>query len=369
VKKNTLVKSVIIILLLFFGAFSVHAQETIAIHPLDNNNPQMARIFIEELLNAIPFVPGYTGVYNTYLIDLVNNRPADVPPGGFPSYICPPASLTRGMPYAITGEVGEDAEYPGEYWVRLYLWRLDENQLLASDMVSASDRASAAENYPFVLAYLYSKIDEHIQQGRSSVNLPEIQFLPDREARRAPAGDYWLYLGLRAGAGNSTWKLDEEQKTPTNFMNFSGAFQIIGNVFYPLAIQTEANLYGHFPIAGEFGGEEYPIIWDITIPIFIKYNIYSGIFNASLYAGPWWAISLPMPQMTGYEGDWGPSWDSSLGVSYGITIGWRLTRRGTIFLDGRFSHLMGFDNSNVLYPFNGSTFSVGYEFGLISKRR
>jgi hypothetical protein len=361
-------KGVIAFLLLFFGAFSVSAQETIAIHPLDNNaNTPMARIFFDELVRAIPFVPGYTGVYTPYIIDLVNNRPADVPPGGFPSYICPPPSLTAGALYALTGEVGEDTNYPGEYWVRLYLWQLADNRLIVSDMVTASDRDSAAENYPFVLIFLLSKIDESVKMAQSSANLPEIQFMPEREGRRAPSGDYWLYLGMRAGGGNATWKMDMDTKAPTEYFDLNAAFQIVGNVLYPLAVQTEANFHGHFAMVDGFGGEDYPIIWDMTIPIFVKYNVFSGVFNASLYAGPWWFISLPLPQIW-HEGDWVPSW-SSLGVSYGITLGWRMTRRGTLFLDGRFSHLMGFENSNVMYPFNGASFSIGYEFGIIGKSR
>lgn len=389
--KNIRVKFVIILFLLsVFGGFSAFAQETIAVHPLDNTaDTSMAQIFFDELVKAIPVVPDYMGDYRSYVIDLVNNLPADVPPGGFPSYICPPPSLTSGAAYGITGEVGEDDESPGEYWVRLYLWQLEEGLLLVSDMVSASDRAAAVENYPYMLAFFYSKIDEYLElrQPPPPPPIPIVQHIEPPEVKHVPLfGDSWLFVGARAGAGTSSWKLDEAQNMVTDFMNFSAAIQAIVNIFYPIAVQTEVQLQGHFAryeynyvapddLGGKtiFGGNDNPIIWDMTVPLFACANMYSGILNVNVYAGPYLFIPMPIPQIW-YDDDnvdqslW-PSVKTSLGLSYGISLGFKVGHASCVFVDGRFSHLFGLSGKHSQNPFNGTTFSVGYQIGLIDKKK
>jgi hypothetical protein len=362
VKENTMrlpVRATIAVLLLFSGLFGTFAQETIAVHPLgDNTGIPMSAIFIEELIKAIPSVPGYAGSYRPYTIDLVNNRPADVPPGGFPPYICPSPSLTAGAAYAITGEVGENRDNPGEYWMRIYLWQMDKGRLLASDMVNASDRESCAASYPYVLGYLYSVIDENKQVAVQAQDFPQqadqLQTVYRPTSRPKPQ-QYWLNLGLHGGAGNSTWF---EGESTSSFLNINAAFQVGVNVFSHFSVQTEANLNGHYDFE-DFDNH----FWQITIPILFKFPFQNDPLKTSLYLGPY--VFFPM------SGSESPYADTDfyklIGLCYGLSVGWKLGP-GYFFVDGRFSHLLFFSDDGINYPSNTAVFSIGYEIDIIKKK-
>ena len=371
--KFLFIRVVITIFLLFSAVFAAFAQ-TIAIHPFDaKTDAQITDIFFNELIISIPNVPEYAGIYRPSRIDLMNNRPKDVPPGGFPAYICPPPSLTQDAEYVITGEVGEDANYAGEYWVRLYLWQTDGSRLIASEMMNAADRGSAAVSYPYVLAFLFSKIDE--------LKAPAAAVIDPRFRQK------WLYMGLRAGSGSTEWMEP---------LNFHFAFHLLFNVIYPLAFQTEANVSFYFKDGFSNGIES----WNMTIPFFIKFNLHNGPVGTSIYFGPWYFLPLkePSSQPTPSFPPDAPSDNEQpldtplMGVSLGITMNYRFARRSSLFFDARF-HVMYLSKATreVHYPFmslksedtsstgggtkygtftsgGGVTFSIGYEFGLFDRK-
>jgi hypothetical protein len=347
------VRVAVAILLLFSGLFGAFAQEAIAVHPLsDDIGSPMTVIFLEELIKAIPRVPGYNGAYRPYSIDLQNNRPADVPPGGFPPYICPSPSLTAGSPYAMTGEVGTDRDNPGAYWVRIYLWNMDNGRLIVSDMVNAADRESCAASYPYVLAYLFSVIDENkiALQGAA----PEQSQTVYRPTSTPKPVWYWLNLGLFAGAGNSNWN----DLTTTGFMNASAAFYVGVNLFTHLTIQAEANLNGHFD-AGNFDAN----FWHMTVPLLFKINLRNDPVKASINIGPY--LFFPMPwSETPYDDI---DFYKLLGISFGLTVGWKIGP-GYVFVDGRMNHLIFFSDDGLKYPSHAAVFGIGYEIALIRKK-
>jgi hypothetical protein len=353
-------KTAIVILLLFSGLFSTFAQETIAVHPLnDNTDNPMSAIFLEELIKAIPGVPGYSGIYRSYTIDLVNNRPADVPPGGFPPYICPSPSLTADAAYAITGEIGENRDNPGEYWMRIYLWQMDKGRLLASDMINASDRESCAASYPYVLGYLYSIIDENKQIAAQPQIFPQqaeqLQAVYRPTSKPRPTQN-WLNLGLHGGAGNSTW-FDGE--SAYSFLNINAAFQVGVNLFSHFTIQTEANLNGHY-VFEDFDTH----FWQMTVPLLFKFPFQSDPLKTSIYLGPY--VSFPMPGSESlYYKD--VEFFKLIGICYGVSVGWKLGP-GYFFVDGRFSHLLFFSDDGIKYPSNAAVFSIGYEIDIIRKK-
>jgi hypothetical protein len=364
--KFLFIRVVITIFLLFSAVFAAFTQ-TIAIHPFDAKTAaQITDIFFNELIISIPNVPEYAGIYRPSRIDLMNNRPKDVPPGGFPAYICPPPSLTQDAEYVITGEVGEDANYAGEYWVRLYLWQTDGSRLIASEMMNAADRGSAAVSYPYVLAFLFSKIDE-LKAPAAAVIDPRF-------------GQKWLYMGLRAGSGSTEWMKP---------LNFHFAFHLLFNVIYPLAFQTEANVSFYFKDRFQDKIES----WNMTIPFFIKFNLHNGPVGTSIYFGPWYFLSLKKPPPpssdtpsnntlsgTSSEDNNEQQPEPRMGVSLGITMNYRFARRSSLFFDARFHvmYLTEFSKEGVHYPFKkpegkftsggGVTFSIGYEFGLFNKK-
>jgi hypothetical protein len=375
VKENTMrlpVRATIVILLLFSGLLGVFAQETIAVHPLsDETGTPMSVIFLEELIKAIPNVPDYTGVYRPFSIDLVNNRPADVPPGGFPPYICPSPSITADAAYAITGEVGVSKDNPGEYWVRIYLWQMDKGRLIASDMVNASDRASCAESYPYVLGYLYSIIDESKQiavqppSQEQDTSLPQeipVQQQPEqiqavyRPSSKKPApAQQWLNLGLHAGGGNSTWK---EGDAFSGCVNANAAFQIGVNVIPQLTIQTEANMNIHFDI-DSFDRN----FWHMNVPLLFRFNLRNEPVKASIYLGPYLFFPMPWSETPYADVDF----YKLIGMSYGVSAGWKFGP-GYLFIDGRFNHLLFLADGGIHYPSNATVFGIGYEIELIKKK-
>jgi hypothetical protein len=364
VKEKTMrlpVRAAIVILLLFSGLFGTFAQETIAVHPLnDNTDTPMSAIFIEELIKAIPGVPGFAGVYRPYTIDLVNNRPADVPPGGFPPYICPSPSLTAGAAYAITTEIGENKDSPGEYWMRLYLWQMGTGRLLASDMINATDRASCAASYPYVLGYLYSIIDENNQlvvQSPGSPQQAEQSQTVYRPTSRPRPVQNWLNLGLHGGAGNSTW-FDSATEITSSYLNVNAAFQVGVNLLSHLTIQAEANLNIHYDFAS-FDTN----FWQMTVPLLFKFPFQYDPLKASIYLGPYLSFPLPMGKSPYDDTDF----YKLLGISYGVSVGWKLGP-GYFFIDGRFSHLLFFSDDGIKYPSNAAVFSIGYEIDIIRKR-
>jgi len=135
--------------------------ETIALHPFQGEDMAMAEIFQSVLVMELYMAPGG---YSVYAIDL-NNIPPDVPPGGFPAHICPSPSLTQGVPYAITGEVLNDPNFPGSYRLRLYLWEMKNNNLLIFDELTAWDFESCEKQMRYLLAWLLSWIDRKEPAG------------------------------------------------------------------------------------------------------------------------------------------------------------------------------------------------------------
>jgi hypothetical protein len=353
------VKAAIVIILLFSGLFGAFAQETIAVHPLsDETDSPMTVIFFEELIKAIPNVPGHVGAYRPYTIDLVNNRPADVPPGGFPPYICPSTSLTANAAYAITGEIGVSRETPGEYWVRIYLWQMDNGRLISSDMVNASDRASSATSYPFILGSLFDTIEEY-KQAKAQPEIPQ-QIIDQAQTVYRPTSrpkplQNWLNLGLHVAGGNSTWFNGE---TTSSFLNASGSFQIGVNVLSHLSIQAEANMNVHYDLE-DFENN----FWHMNVPLLFRFPFQSDPIKVSLYLGPYLLFPMPWSENI-FEG---VDFYKLIGISYGLTVGWKLGP-GYFFINGRFSHLLFFSDEGMEYPSNSAVFGLGYEIELIKKK-
>jgi hypothetical protein len=352
-------RTAIAILLLFSGFFGVFAQEAIAVHPLsDEAGTPMTGIFFDELIKAIPNVPDYVGVYRPYAIDLVNNRPADVPPGGFPPYICPSPSLTAGAAYAITGEVGRSKDDPGEYWVRMYVWQMSNGRLIASDMVTAADRQSSAASYPYVLAYLFSIIDE----GKQAVAQPQLDPSQVEQAQtvyrptsRPKPVQNWLNIGLRASAGNSTWFIDP---VTSSCLNANAALQIGVNVVAQLTIMAEANMNVHYAFE-DFDNN----FWNMTVPLLFRLNLQNDPVKAGIYLGPYLSFPMPWSESPYQDADF----YKLIGISFGISVGWKLGP-GYFFIDGRMNHLLFFSDDGIEYPSNAAVFGIGYEFTLIKKK-
>jgi hypothetical protein len=345
------IRGVIFALLVLFGGYFVCAREMIAIHPLQggSDSAEMADIFFEELVRAVPRVPGHEGAFIPFIIDLDGERPSDVPPGGFPPFICPPSSLTGGAPFAITGEVGEAPDSPGDFNLRVYLWRMEGGRLLMSDMISAYDRESSAESLPFILAYLFSEIAE--------------------PPPPAPPEQHWLYLGIRGGGGDSVWGLAGgdlvKDHKGEKFMNANGAIQLVGNLLPLLSVQLEANINNYFSFSGNFADDPgNSTMHELTGSLLFMLNLRNDPIKVGIYAGPYYY----WPFMEIKDGDNAfPEAGADFGLSFGITVGRKLGP-GFLFVDGRFNRVMDLNDGRLKNFPHGTTINLGYEWGFIQKK-
>ena len=361
--KYLFVKILTIALLTLSVFGKVFAQQVIAVHPFESGgNPQISGVFFEELVKAIPNVPGFTGIYRAYVIDLVRNRPSDVPPGGFPSYICPPPSLTANAAYAITGEIGIDPDSPGGFWLRMYLWQTGESRLLASDMINANDRASCAASYPYILAYLFSVINEQPPEALAK-QAPENR----NTGKGTGSAENWLHIGLRAGGGESILYHDREHNNSVNVLNLNFAFQAAANIIPLLTVQSELIFSNNFNLPGSdtsiTGDNSF---WYLSVPVLVMFNLSSEPLKSGIYAGPYWYLP-PIGEKSGVAETFFNN-KPTFGLTIGLNAGYKLGP-GFLFMDIRFNSDLYFGNENrklKYYP-HGNMISLGYELGFFKK--
>jgi hypothetical protein len=145
------------------------------------------------VLNGINRLAGYRAT----LIDMTN-IPEDVPEGGYEPNVCPSPSLTRGIPYAMTGEITEDFE-TGGWAMRVYLWRMEGTRLIYSDRLTAMDRETCRLILPGLLDWIFGFLKEPespvqlVTPGSGEGGVQTAVIYTPKEP------NHWFYIGLRAG--------------------------------------------------------------------------------------------------------------------------------------------------------------------------
>ena len=401
-QKRTLPTFFLAILLLLAGFIPLSA-DVIALHPLKGSPEEITydfyNILIRTLLKA-------QGSYTAYPIDLLRRSP-DVPPGGFPPWICPSAAMTEGAPYAITGETFPDPDFPGEYRLRLYLWEMERRTLLGVDDMIASDRQSCEERLPYFLDWILSWIDTHKEQikpaeriieqvpvyiyvdetehsqqidtwvsgyGEDTWGEPEFQV----ESPGEFPGNKWLFLGLRAGGGVSLWyDLIEKNQNPnwpeleTNVIfNANAALHVSMNLFRFFQLQAEANLTADFANIEDhrIAEKERFTSLALTVPVLAKILLWGGDMKIGIFGGPYFYFPLFQrgPDLLKDRFEYKPSLPGAL---FGLSVGWPVGS-GFLFLDGRYERdgHWGKELEKGVFYRNVFKLSLGYEFGVFSKK-
>ena len=317
--------------------------------------------------------------YDVYFIDPNYHLADDMPTGGYPPFICPPASITGGAQYAISGEIDEDRSSPGIWRLRVYLWNVEENTLLVSDEMSAYDRASCEEAMPYFLEWILSWMFTDEEKPREEWYYQDVAgnpyYQPEDEQEK------WLFLGIRAGGGSASWLYDTnnarsiQNSSAILLTSVNATFQISVHLWKFLDIQTEINTacdFGPLYDAGSGNSQKQNTFmsWSMTIPLLIKLNFQRGPFKANIFAGPNMYIALaaknaetPDERSFAYK-------PSPLGLTFGTAIFWKVGP-GNLFTDIR-SEYDGrwFDNEpDVVFFRNVIRISVGYELGIIPKKK
>jgi hypothetical protein len=355
--KYTIIATVCFVFMLFFALPSALALQTVALHPLKGDSPEVAGKFFDEIVKALSEFPG---PYIPYLINLEDDETVDVTSGGLPAYICPQPILTKDAPYAITGEVIQISD--SYYTIRLYLWDMNPRVALVSDELIIDADEDEVKYLTQLLAWMLSWIDR------------EKPITPKTVAEQE---EYWLFFGLKAGGGDSSWyfnTLDQnfiKREYVTHFLN--GSFGLQGSVHFLrwLAFQAEVNFCVDFSQPWNTDATEGSFSSSyLTIPLMFRLNWRSEKLMASIYPGVYFYLPLfkTENEKLGGRFDYKPN---QPGFFFGGNIGWKVGP-GFLFVDGRFEYDGYFWNpppSDRSFYRNLVRLSIGYEMGFLKKKK
>ena len=351
-------RALIVIILISFLPLSLFAQssgrQAVALVPYWGRNQEVAEEFGEELFDSVDAMEDF----RPSPVDMLN-LPPDVPEGGFPPYICPSPSLTRGTPYALTGEVFPNEDDPELWDVMMYLWEMEESKLLRADKMSVYDREEIREGYPGMLEWLFSWIPKDL--GPQDGGIPRVIWSTPTEPTR------WFYFGLRAGGGFTMNSNPRDETLRGNREYVTNNYENINAALHMLISMPNIALISNFGIQleGVFHMEREPYaepalsVWASPL---LRYtyrwagNYFSGL--GGVY------FNFPLNNIENYSYSSIP-----MGWTAGINLGTK-AGPGSLFMDIRFSQdLMDtfYDITMNAYRRNMLTISAGYEFRIATR--
>ncbi|MDR1858575.1 MAG: hypothetical protein LBQ69_03810 [Treponema sp.] len=329
--------------------------------PFWGDDPGIVQGFGNEVYIGIRALEGFTPIR----IDMTN-VPPDVPPGGFPPYVCPSPSTTRESPYAITGEATLDKR-TGQWRLRLNLWRMSDNRLIISDELTAADQEDCRNILPSILTWMFSWAKEE-ESAQTIKQIQIVYFTPTEPPK-------WLYLGLRGGGSMRIYSdqkgMDSDQSI--FYDNFHFAFHANLQFLSFLGIQLEA-IYTH--ILGDShtpNNDQRLESSSFIFPFMLRASYRLGSISLAAFGGGYYWV--PIGEITNsvtkspyvpYKGE------VLLGYVAGIMFGNKVGP-GYLYFDIRWASDFS-DHGNVNDSgkgFHRNMFSVGlgYELGLIAKKR
>jgi len=377
-KENRITKPLLLVLFLLVFCINLHANDVVALHPFRSTPDdadeviEIANDFYDIIMRAIPNV---TGNYSAFPIDLTR-LPPDVPEGGFPPFICPSPSITRGSDFALTGEVSIDYDFPGNFRLRVYLWRMDGARLLGSDELSAASREDAERIMPNFLEWVFSWVvsaDPMIIYIDGDGRHIDSMSLGTRGSGDLFAGildPHWLYLGFHGGGGYSVWayarnpvQLDDGVNEMVPFFNLNLGLRLSTDLMRYLRIRTELN------ISMDSGAVEggYFSYLHLTVPLMAQFVLQYSLTEFGIYGGidtvfPLHNASDDINRNFNYK----PVFPGFLfGINLGLNLG-----PGTLFFDTRFNYDGRWGRSyyyEEVYYRISNRFQIGYEWGFFPK--
>jgi hypothetical protein len=344
-------------------------REMVAVIPFWGINENIQKQFADEVLNGINRLAGYRAT----LIDMTN-IPEDVPEGGYEPNVCPSPSLTRGIPFAMTGEITEDFE-TGGWAMRVYLWRMEGTRLIYSDRLTAMDRETCRLILPGLLDWIFGFLKEPespviVTPGGGDGGDRAIIYQPKEP-------NHWLYMGLRGGISMKILAdpgppFDPIYDDPPTFTTMN-----VGNAAFTLAWMFPDNAI----FASPFGLQaEVLFDWDfkefeymrIAFAGVLRTHLYrEGKASITLLTGGFFALN-PFENDNGFTGPVDSEGKSlgMWGLTGGITAGQKFGP-GYLYLELRWI-------GDLFYPTwneDGKGFKrhlvglcIGYEFGIITKK-
>ena len=347
-------KKLSLCLLFLFLPLCLYAQtKTVALIPFWGDYDAPIVPFGYALNNSV----GRMYEYSPWPVDMSPaSLPADVPPGGYPPYIAPSPSLTRGAPFALTGEVTIDTDTYDIWHLRLYLWQMsappDGNpRLIASDELTAYDEEACELVLPGLLEWLFSLIPSDEGPVILTGGQSKVVYYAATEPYK------WLYVGLKAGWPIRVNANSSGEPLPPALGAFSIAAHANVQIFNYFGVQLEGMLT--MGLSEPFKGAS------LMVPALLRYSYYSGTMVVSGLGGIY--LNLPTGDLKEnfiYERK--PMWGITAGFNLGNKIG-----PGFLYLDLRWGLDLGRTIYNEESVFRRNVISVcaGYEMGFLTKKK
>jgi hypothetical protein len=308
----------------------------------------------------------------------MEHLPADVPPGGFPPYVCPSPSLTGQAPYAITGEVVKNQSEA--YHLRLYLWEMENTRLVYTDEITVRDREECERFLPPSLEWLLSHLPEPPWK-------PAAAPVPATEASRLrlPVPEYYrLNLGIKIGSAFRFYSRPPDtvflEDDVAYFFNIAAGIQCAWYFLPFLGVQMEAEFTSdHAPFktvnknkTDSLSAYNTPFTaYSLSFPLLLKYSFRRNTFTISALAGGY--LFVPLGDMRneaivpGSGGLFSYGMEPPLGYIAGIDLGTKVGP-GNLFLDLRWAQDLGMlraTSGETAYTRSMFSIAIGYELGFV----
>jgi hypothetical protein len=318
------------------------------------------------------------GTYRPVPVDM-ERLPADVPPGGFPPYVCPSPSLTGQAPYSITGEVVQDES--DAYHLRLYLWEMANARLAYTDEITVRDREECERFLPPSLEWLLSHLPEPPWKPAAPAPVP----VTEDSGLRLPVPDYYrLYLGMKVGSAFRFYSRPPDsvflEDDVAYFFNISAGFQFAWYFLPFLGLQAEVEFTSdHAPFrtvnknkTDSLSAYNAPFTsYSLSFPLLLKYSFRRNAFVISALAGGYLFVPLGDMRNEALVPDSGGLFnygmEPPIGYIAGIDLGTKIGP-GNLFLDLRWAQDLGMIRAvsgETVYKRGMFSIAIGYELGFV----
>ncbi|MDR1617930.1 MAG: hypothetical protein LBS06_02635 [Treponema sp.] len=329
--------------------------------------------------------------------------------------------------YALTGAASYQSG-ESQYHLKLWLWNMETGNLVCSDEMVCRDAGDMARILPLLVGWLFSRVPSGetgdsiagggaaaVPDGSSPPAPSVVEELPEAPesagaetagaetaagetaagepeqstaATKAPPApspparprndnpDYWLYLGLRGGG---SWRpyaeggesFFEGAGLADQAFTWEGAFQASVRLLPFLALQGEAV----FTQDRIFSRDVEISSYSMMFPLLVRFIIRKNNVTFSPLGGVYYILPVGDMEFSSSGVSVFSSWNHPLPLGYtlGLSAGIKLGP-GDLFFDLRYSgDLSAAEIDNVagskLYTRNMVSFTLGYEFGFINRKR
>jgi hypothetical protein len=317
--------------------------------------------------------------------------------------------------YALTGAASYRKD-EAQYHLKLWLWDMETGGLVCSDEMVCRDAGDMARILPLLVGWLFSRIPSgetgdavtgtaavpdgssppapsvaeelpeapeaagvetaagEPEQSAAATKAPPAQPPPDRPRNDNP--DHWLYLGLRGGGSWRPYAEGGESfftgaGLADHALTWEGAFQASVRLLPFLALQGEAV----FTRDRLFSRDVEISSYSMMFPLLVRFIIRKNNVTLSPLGGVYYILPVGDMEFSSLGISTFSSWNHPLPLGYtlGLSTGIKLGP-GDLFFDLRYSgDLSAAETDDTagskLYTRNMVSFTLGYEFGLINRKR